>query len=80
MKIILPKIKRYHVCLTGNRPGISTNNFELANKTAILQGGTVYEDVRCEGRKRLQRLYFNAAQNGTALKKNIDYPALITIL
>lgn len=34
-------------------------------------------DIRYNGRKRLQRMYFVAASNGT-LPEEIDYPDLIT--
>jgi hypothetical protein len=77
MKILLPKIRKYHVWLPGNKSYPATDNPNLAEKRAILGNGTVYEDIRYNGRKRLQRMYFVAASNGT-LPKEIDYPDLIT--
>ena len=77
MKIELPKIRKYHVWNpSGNC--IATDNPNLAEKKAILCNGTVYEDIRYNGRKRLQRMYFKAVSNGAKLTY-LDYPDLITI-
>ena len=77
MKILLPKIRKYHVWNpSGNC--IATDNEDLAEKKAILCNGTVYEDIRYNGRKRLQRMYFKAVSNGVLLAQ-LDYPDLITI-
>lgn len=76
MKITLPKIRKYHVW---NPKGncIATDSPELAEKKAILCNGTVYEDTRYNGRKRLQRAYYRAVSMGKKLE-TLDYPDLIT--
>lgn len=71
------KIRKYHVWLSGNRKGIATDDLHLAEKKAILGDGSVYEDIRYDGRKRLQRMYLRAANNGI-LPTEIDYPCLLT--
>lgn len=77
MKVILPKIRKYHV-FNPKGKSISTDNPELADKKAIICNGIVYEDMRINGRKRLQRMYFMAASLN-CLPNEIDYPSLIEI-
>ena len=77
MKITLSKIRKFHVW---NPKGncIATDNPYLAEKKAILCNGTVYEDIRYNGRKRLQRMYYKAVCNGVDINK-LDYPDLIIL-
>jgi len=77
-QVNLPKIRKYHVWIPGKRC-IATDSPDYAEKKAILANGTVYEDTRYNGRKRLQRLYFRAASLNR-LPNEIDYPHLITLI
>lgn len=77
MKIELPKLKRYHV-YNPNGNCISTDDLYLAERKAILCNGTVYEDTRYKGRKRLQRCYFKAIASGKEINE-LMYPELIKI-
>ncbi len=74
MTIKLFVIRKFHVFYKGK--SISTDNIEYANKKAILNNGIIFEDVRYNGRKRLQRIYYQMKMKGT-LPKEIDYPSLI---
>jgi hypothetical protein len=77
-QIKLPKIRKYHVLIPQGK-SIATDNPNLAEKKAILASGTVYENIRYNAEKRLQRLYFRAASLNR-LPNEIDYPHLIEIV
>lgn len=69
-------IRKYHVWFEGKRKSISTDNIDCAEKKAILNNGIIFEDMRYNGRKRLQRIYFTMKANGR-LPFEIDYPQLL---
>lgn len=77
MKIILPKIRLYCVF---NPKGkcIETDCIHVAERKAILTGGTVYINTRQKAQKRLQRMYVRAIYNGKDAA-SFDYPNLITV-
>jgi hypothetical protein len=71
----LPKIRKYHVWIP-NKRSVETDNIDYANKTAILANGTVYEDIRHNGKRRLQKAYYRLKQLNK-LPEQIDYPYLL---
>ena len=72
---MIPTIRKYHVFNPIGK-SIATDNIHYAEKKAILSNGTVFEDIRYQARKRLQRMYFRMSLNNT-LPNEIDYPNLI---
>lgn len=77
MKITLPKIRKYHVYVP-NGNCISTDDPNLAERKAILSGGQVFENVRYDGLKRLQKRYFQAVYTGKDASE-FHYPDLIKV-
>lgn len=72
------KIRQFHVhyYIKGKGKSIATDDVNYANKKAILNNGIIFEDIRCVGRKRLQRIYLKMKDKGT-LPNEIDYPTLL---
>lgn len=77
MKIILPKIRLYSV-FNPKGKSIETDCINVAEKKAILTGGTVYINTRQKAQKRLQRMYVMAIYKGKDAA-SFDYPNLIKI-
>jgi hypothetical protein len=79
MKVEYKKLFRYFVLSNETKKTIiETNNFDVAERKAILKNGTLYEQTRHDALLRLQKMMYYKINYGTCELEQFDYPNLLT--
>lgn len=74
----IKKLYKYSVIYSNNKV-FETNDLKIAEKRAILNNGTIYEQTRHEALKRLQRIMFKQVNYKGVNIDKFDFSYLLTI-